>query len=223
MSRPPAAATPANPPPPVRIGITGPIGCGKTQIVRWLAELGVFVVDADAIARTVTAPGEPVHDVVLRRFGPAVRSADGTLDRAALGRIVFDDPAALRDLEAIVHPAVRPRILAALDAAEIAGAPAVAIEAIKLVEGGLAATCDEVWVVICDAAAQRERLRARGMTEADLEQRLEAQAGLADRLRPAATRVIDTAGSLEETRAIVVAAAGEAIAARTRQERPASR
>jgi dephospho-CoA kinase len=218
-----AAATPADPPRPVRIGITGPIGCGKTQIVRWLAELGVFVVDADAIARTVTAPGEPVHDVVLRRFGPAVRSTDGTLDRAALGRVVFADPAALRDLEAIVHPAVRPRILAALDTAEAAGAPAVAVEAIKLVEGGLAAMCDEVWVVTCEAAAQRARLLARGMAPADVEQRLAAQAGLADRLRPAATRIIDTTGSMEETRAIAVAAVGEAIAARNRRGRSAPR
>jgi dephospho-CoA kinase len=207
----------------VRIGITGPIGCGKTQIARWLWELGVHVVDADAIARTVMAPGEPVHDVVLRRFGPAVRSAAGTLDRAALGRIVFADPAALRELEAIVHPAVRPRILAALDAAEADGAVAVAVEAIKLVEGGLAAMCDEVWLVTCDAAAQRERLRARGMAAADMDQRLAAQAGLADRLRPAATRVIETTDSLEATRAVVVAAVGEAIAARSRRARPAAR
>ena len=88
--------------------------------------------------------------------------ADGSLDRAALGRIVFADPAALRDLEAIVHPAVRPRILARIADAEANGAAAVVIEAIKLVEGGLAELCDEVWLVTCDPAVQRRRLVGRG-------------------------------------------------------------
>lgn len=197
----------------VRIGITGPIGCGKTQVARWLAELGVHVVDADVVARSVTAPGHPVHDQVLRRFGEAVRAQDGTLDRAALGRIVFSDPAALRALERIVHPATRPQILAAIEAGERTGAPAVAIEAIKLVEGGLAELCDEVWVVTCSPADQRARLLARGTPIADSEQRIAAQAGLAERLRPSATWVLDTSGNPAETRARVVAALGEAIAA----------
>ena len=103
---------------------------------------------------------------------------------AALARIVFADPASLRDLEAIVHPAVRPRILDAIDAADRAGAPAVAIEAIRLVEGGLADVCDEVWLVTCDGAAQRERLRARGTADADAERRIAAQAGMTERLAP---------------------------------------
>ena len=195
----------------VRNGITGPIGCGKSQVVRWLAELGVHVVDADRISRSVTSPGHPAHDLVLRRFGAAVAGPDGELDRAALGRIVFSDPIALRDLEQIVHPAVRPRIVEAIEAAEAAGAPAVAIEAIKLVEGGLAATCDQVWLVTCDPATQRERLLARGMPAADAEQRIAAQAGLADRLRPAATWVLDASGPAAETRALVVAALAEAL------------
>jgi dephospho-CoA kinase len=188
-----------------RIGITGPIGCGKSQVARWLGELGAVTVDADAVAREVTAPGQPAHDAVLARFGSAVTAADGTLDRAALARIVFADPAQLRDLEAIVHPAVRPRILAAIDAADAAGAPAVAIEAIKLVEGGLAALCDEVWLVTCDAAAQRERLLARGTPAADADRRIAAQAGLEDRVGPVATRVVDTSGEAAGTRELVEA------------------
>jgi dephospho-CoA kinase len=195
----------------VRIGITGPIGCGKSQVVRWLAELGVHVVDADGVSRSVTAPGHPAHDLILRRFGPAVAAPDGTLDRAALGRLVFADPAALRELEGIVHPAVRPRIVEAIEAAEAAGAPAVAIEAIKLVEGGLAAKCDEVWVVTCDPAVQRERLLARGMPAEDADQRMAAQAGLVERLRPAATWVLDTSGTAAETRSLVVVALAEAL------------
>lgn len=195
----------------VRIGITGPIGCGKSQVVRWLAELGVHVVDADRISRSVTSPGHPAHDLVLRRFGAAVAGPDGELDRAALGRIVFSDPIALRDLEQIVHPAVRPRIVEAIEAAEAAGAPAVAIKAIKLVKGGLATTCDQVWLVTCDPATQRERLLARGMPAADAEQRIAAQAGLVDRLRPAATWVLEASGPAAEARALVVAALAEAL------------
>lgn len=198
----------------VRIGITGPIGCGKSQVVRWLSELGVSVVDADQEARAVTAPGHPTHDLVLRRFGRGVAGPDGTLDRKALGRVVFSDPAALRDLEAIVHPAVRPRILAAIEAAEAAGAPAVVIEAIKLVEGGLAAQCDEVWLVTCDPNVQRYRLINRGLTGEEADQRMAAQEGLFEKLRPAATKIIDTSASTSVTRARVMDALAESIAER---------
>jgi dephospho-CoA kinase len=198
----------------VRIGITGPIGCGKSQVVRWLADLGVAVVDADREARAVTSPGHPVHAAILARFGDPVRAADGTLDRAELARLVFGDPDALAALESIVHPAVRPRIMAAMETAETAGAPAVAVEAIKLVEGGLADLCDEVWLVTCDPGVQRARLLARGMPVADAGRRMAAQAGLAQRLSPRATRVLETSGSPEATRAQVVAALGEVLASR---------
>ena len=167
--------------------------------------------DADRVAREVAAPGTAVHAAILRRFGAAVTSADGTVDRAALGRIVFTDPAALRDLEAIVHPAVRPVILAAIADAEAVAAPAVAVEAIKLVEGGLAGLCDEVWLVACDPPAQRERLLGRGTPLPDAEQRMAAQAGLVERLRPSATRVIDTSGSPGATRDAVASALRAAI------------
>jgi dephospho-CoA kinase len=178
----------------VRIGITGPIGCGKSTVAGWLAERGAVVIDADDEARAVTAPGEPAHAAILERFGDAVRGADGTLDRAALARLVFADPAALADLEAIVHPAVRPRIIAAIQAADAAGAPAVAIEAIKLVEGGLAALCDEVWMVTCGRGAQRARLAARGVAQADAERRIASQGDLVERLRSHAKRVLVTDG-----------------------------
>jgi dephospho-CoA kinase len=196
----------------VRIGITGPIGCGKSQVARWLAERGAHVVDADQEARAVTAPGTPVHDAVIRTW-PEVAGADGMLDRAALGRIVFADPAALRALEALVHPAVRPRVLARIAAAEAVEAPAIAIEAIKLVEGGLAAECDAVWLVTCDPDTQRDRLTARGTGAPDADQRVAAQAGLAARLAPYATLILDTSGTESETEAMVDEALREALAA----------
>lgn len=191
----------------VRIGLTGPIACGKSTVAGWLGERpGVVVIDADVVAREVLEPGEPAFHRVVERFGFDLLLADGSLDRAALGRKVFADPDALGDLEAIIHPAVRPRILGAMDAAAVEGAEAVVVEAIRLVEGGLAELCDEVWLVTCDPEVQRARLVGRGSGETDAEQRIAAQAGLAERVRPAATRVIDTSGDQAQTRAIVDAA-----------------
>jgi dephospho-CoA kinase len=188
----------------VRIGLTGPIGCGKSTVGGWLRERpGVVVVDADHEARLVLAPGTAEVEAVYARFGPTLRRPNGELDRGELGRIVFTDEAALRDLEAIVHPAVRPRILAAVDRAEEKGVRAVVIEAIKLVEGGLAELCDEVWLVTCDPAIQGERLVGRGDPAADAAARVESQGDLVSRLRASATRVIDTSGDATSTRAIV--------------------
>jgi len=189
----------------IRIGLTGPIGCGKSTVARWLAEQGAVVIDADDLAREVTAPGQPAHDAVIARFGDPVRGPDGALDRAALARFVFADSAALAELEAIVHPAVRPAILAAIAAADQSAAPAVVIEAIKLVEGGLAELCDEVWLVTCDARAQRDRLLARGADPEDADRRVAAQRGLTERLRSDATRILDTTATEVDTRSQVAA------------------
>ncbi len=189
---------------PLIIGLTGPIGCGKSTVARWLGERrGVVVIDADRVARDVLAVGTPETEAVYARFGEELRRPDGELDRSALSRIVFTDPTALRDLEAIVHPAVRPRILAELDAAAATGAVAVAIEAIKLVEGGLADLCDEVWLVTCEPDVQLERLVERGTGADDARSRIAAQGDLATRLRPAATQVIDTSDAPAATRSRV--------------------
>jgi dephospho-CoA kinase len=193
------------------IGLTGPIGCGKTTVAGWLAERGAVVVDADVVAREVTAPGQPAHDAILSLFGDGVRATDSTLDRAALGRVVFRDPVYLAQPEAIVHPVVRPRILELVEDARKAGAPAVVVEAIKLVEGGLAAICDEVWLVTCDPVVQRERIVDRGATRADADARMAAQAGMTERLRPVATRVIDTSGPTADARSRVAAAWASAL------------
>ncbi|HYK95201.1 MAG TPA: dephospho-CoA kinase [Candidatus Dormibacteraeota bacterium] len=190
----------------VRIGITGPIGCGKSTVAGWLAELGAFVVDADRVSRDVTPPGSAALAAVVAEFGRGVVRADGSLDRAALGRIVFDDADALARLESIIHPAVRPLILAGIADAERAAAPGVVIEAIKLVEGGLADLCDEVWLLTCDPAEQRARLAGRGANPADSEARIAAQSDLAARLTPRATRILDTSGPRAAARHRVIAA-----------------
>ncbi len=101
----------------LRIGLTGGIGSGKSTAARALADLGAVVVDADAVAREVVEPGRPALAEVARRFGADVIAPDGALDRAALGRIVFGDPAALRDLEGITHPAIWARTAELVDAA----------------------------------------------------------------------------------------------------------
>jgi len=123
----------------------------------------------------VTGPGEASLGPIRARFGDAVFAADGTLDRQALAAVVFHDQRALAALEAIVHPAVRRRAVAAVDAARQADAPLIVVEAIKLVEGGYATECDEVWLLTCVPEVQRRRLTGRGMTDADADRRLAAQ------------------------------------------------
>ena len=197
---------------PFLVGLTGPIGCGKSTVARMLGRLGGFVIDADAVAREITAPGQSALPAIRARFGAGVVDDAGVLDRAALGRIVFADAAALADLEAIVHPQVRRRIGELLTSDEALAAPFAAIEAIKLVEGGLAAACDEVWLITCGPAVQRERMVGRGMAADDIDRRLAAQGDLAARLAPHVDRIVSTDGTLDETRARVEDALAEALA-----------
>jgi dephospho-CoA kinase len=158
---------------PLLLGITGPIGCGKSTVAKILAALGGTAIDADILARRATEPGRAALGPIRERFGDVVFDAAGNLDRAAMAKIAFDDPEALADLERIVHPEVRALLDEELRAAM--DAPFVAIEAIKLVEGGLALRCDEVWLIDCGPDAQRSRLAARGDNDVDSRRRIEAQ------------------------------------------------
>ncbi|MBM7787596.1 dephospho-CoA kinase [Tenggerimyces flavus] len=180
----------------LRIGLTGGIASGKSEVTRLLAQLGAVVIDADLLAREVVAPGTDGLTEVTAVFGPGVLGPDGALDRPALGRVVFGDEAARRKLEAIVHPRVRARA-AALEAD--APPDAVVVHSIPLlVETGQARNFDQLVIVDVPEDVQIERLeRTRGMSEAEARSRIAAQASRDDR-RAAADVVLDNSGTLAD-------------------------
>jgi len=179
------------------VGLTGGIGSGKSTVARLLEDRGAVVFDADLLAREAVAPGTPGHDAVAERFGANVLAPGGELDREALAAIVFADPAARRDLEAIVHPEVR-RLFAEgcerhrdTDAVVVFGAP-------LLVETGMHSAFDVLIVVATPVHTQIERLlHDRGMAEEQVRARIDAQAPLAEKIAVADV-VIENDGTLEE-------------------------
>lgn len=180
------------------MGLTGGIGSGKSTVSRLLLSYGAVVVDADLLAREVVAPGTAGLARVVEEFGPGVLLPDGSLDRPALGAIVFADPQALARLNAIVHPAVGERTAALVAQAEADGAEVLVHDVPLLAENGLAAMYDEVVVVATAPEVQLDRLvRLRGMSAADAGARIAAQAPLADKLA-VATRVLHNDGTPEE-------------------------
>ncbi len=179
------------------IGITGPIGAGKSTVLRLLQERGAEVIDADKVAHEVMAPGGTAYQQVIAAFGREILQTDGQINRQRLARQVFSDPQALRRLEAIVHPAVYENIKARIERTE---KPIVAIEAIKLLEAGLSLTlCDEVWVVLIDPKVQQQRLAERGMSPSEVQRRLAAQLS-PEEYRRRADVVLDNSDDLEHLR-----------------------
>jgi dephospho-CoA kinase len=176
------------------IGLTGGIGSGKSTVSALLASKGAVVVDADAIVHELQLPGTPVFAAIVERFGAGVVAADGSLDRAAVADIVFNDPEALAGLNGIVHPAVGGEIaqrlsdLAATDAVVVLDVP-------LLVESKRAYPVAGLLVVDVDPEVAVARLvEHRGMREADVRARMAKQASRAERLARA-DRVIDNHGS----------------------------
>ena len=184
-----------------RLGLTGGIGSGKSTVSARLASHGAIVIDYDALAREAVEPGTPALAAIVERFGDDVIAADGTLDRPALGAVVFGDDAARHDLEAITHPAIFD--LAIAREATVPDDAVVVHDHPLLVEVGMDAFCDLVIVVDAPEDVQLERLvKLRGMTEADARARLAAQTSREERAA-AADIMLDNTGSIEDLEARV--------------------
>ena len=174
------------------IGLTGNLGCGKSTVAGMLRDLGVATIDADKVTREIRQNDADARAAIEQRFG--------SYEAAHLAEIVFRDPAALRDLEAILHPLVRGAVRARLAELEEGGVEAAAVEVIKLLESPLADGCDQIWVVRCDEADALARVAAsRGMAVEEARRRMASQSSEEEK-RAAADVVIDGSAQLDETR-----------------------
>jgi len=186
---------------PFVIGVTGNIACGKSLVLRTLADLGAATIDADTVYHGLIAPGEPLWGVLRDRFGPGIIAPDQSIDRRALGRLVFSEPNLLAELDALTHPAV---VLAIQRQIAESLAQVVAVDAVKLIESGLDRSCDAVWVVICRPEQSVERLMRRNdLSRDDASARVVAQpSGEANLVRSGL--VIENSGTRDQTRTQVI-------------------
>ena len=182
-----------------RIGITGPTGAGKTTALNALAELGVHIIDADQVYHDLLANSAPMKEALTARFGPAILDGAGKVDRKALGNVVFADPTALADLNAITHRFIIDEIDRQAAQAEAEGRPAVAIDAIALIESGVGDTCSAVVGILAPKEVRIRRIMAReGISEEYARKRVEAQQG-DDFFRTHCTHILENGdGSPEE-------------------------
>lgn len=190
--------------PVLTVGLTGGIACGKSTVDAMFGEMGAHVIDADAIVHGLLAPGGAAVTPVTAAFGPGVKAADGGVDRAALGTIVFADADARSSLEKIVHPLVGEEIAARIGSLRRApGGPVVIVDAALLVETGLDQRFDRLVVVACREESQLQRLVSeRGMDRGEAVRRIRTQASSEQKAARAHYR-IDNDGGFEETRAQV--------------------
>jgi len=189
----------------LKVVLTGGIATGKSYVRRQFERLGAACLDSDLIAHGVMAAGTEATEAIAGRFGTGVLARDGSVNRSALGPLVFADPSARRDLEAIVHPAIYRAIHAAIRGLGLSERPDVVIVEIPLIyETGRAGEFDRVIATLCSEARQIERLVERGLTDAQARQRIAAQWPAADKAKRA-DFVITTDGSFEETAAQVEA------------------
>jgi dephospho-CoA kinase len=183
----------------LKVALTGGIATGKSYVLDQCRRRGVPCLDSDTLAHGVMAAGTEASRAIAARFGPSVMAADGSVDRRELGPLIFADPAARHDLEAIVHPAVYRAIAAGLRAFELSGTPLVAVVDVPLLfETGHERDFDRVMVTSCSTDQQVTRLRERGMADSDARQRIAAQWPTAEKVSRA-DFVIDTSGSLADT------------------------
>lgn len=197
----------------VVIGLTGGIASGKSTVSNLLKELGAFIVDTDKIARDIVNPGEGAWQEITRSFGTAILRPDGTIDRGALGDIVFRKDAERLKLEAITHPRIKEEALAQAADAEAAGYQVIVLDVPLLLEVGWEHMVDSVWVVYVDSVTQIERLMLRNkLTRQQAIDRLNAQMPLAEKLQYADT-VIDNSKDVACTAKQVQAAWRQIMAA----------
>ncbi len=182
------------------IALTGGIGAGKSTVARAFEDLGAVVADADQIAREVVAPGTPGLDAIAKRFGAFLIDEDGALDRSRLAQIVFSDPVACADLEAITHPLIAQRADEVLSSA-LPGGLAV-YDVPLLAEAGTASGFDVVIVVDAPLEIRLQRLEARGISRADAQARIRMQATEEQRRALASIWVTNT-GSVEECQGLI--------------------
>lgn len=183
---------------PYVVGLTGGIGCGKSEAARFLESLGAVHVDADGISRSLTAENGDALPAIREQFGDGVFNEDGTLNRAALGQIVFESAPHRRMLEGIIHPLVQSRMWAQIEAAGINGDKVVVLNVPLLFETGMDVLCDETWVVTADADIQLQRVMERGLTVEQAQARIDSQMSAEER-NARATRTISTNRSIERT------------------------
>lgn len=181
------------------IGLTGNIACGKTSVGHMLLDLGAErYIDADAVVHRLYEDGQPIAMQVAQSFGPSVMAADGSVNRKALGAIVFQNADALRRLERIVHPAVGVALREELMAVSASGI--AIIDAVKLLEGGSGALSQSKWLILCSEEQQLARLMARNqLQEEEALARIHAQSPAEAKI-PLVDEVIDNRASLEDTR-----------------------
>jgi dephospho-CoA kinase len=178
------------------VGLTGNIAAGKSEVARRLAARGATIIDADQLAREAVAVGSPTLAAIVKRWGPTAVTADGTLDRAELRRIIFANEAERGALEAIVHPEVARLRARDVEKARAAGATVVICDIPLLFEAGLEGTVDAIILVDAPAAVRRERLiKRRGLPPAEADAMLAAQ-WPSERKRERATWIIDNDGAL---------------------------
>lgn len=185
---------------PYILGLTGGIGCGKSEAANWLKGLGAAHVDADAISRSLTGIGGEALPAIREQFGDGVFTEDGALNRAALGEIVFESAPHRRALEGILHPMVQQRVWAEIETAGERGDRVVVLDVPLLFETGMDVLCDEVWTVTSGSETQLARVMARGLTAEQAQARIDSQMPQEERNARAA-RVISTDRSIDRTQA----------------------
>ena len=183
------------------VGLTGGIGCGKSEAARYLCSLGAKHIDADAISRSLTAEGGSALPKLRRIFGDGIFNADGSLNRRALGDLVFSDVASKRALEGVIHPLVQRQVMDEIAAASAAGIPVTILDVPLLFETGMDVLCDETWTMSVPPEVQVRRVQARdGMTEEQARARIAGQLPMEER-NARANKVINSDRPVEKTQA----------------------